>query len=199
MFKVEYDPDRHLYFIDGRQVPGITAILREAGFIDYDHVNPGILESAREGGTDLHDATEFYDRGILNESKLDGDLKKQMEGYKAFLKKHKVEFEACEVLVGNPTYSYATLIDRHGRVDARRSIVEIKTGAPCYWHGIQLQLQREALARTMGIVIGRVIGLYLQKSGKYHVIDYSKFASMDLSAGLAAAIIYQRKRNVKIA
>ena len=46
MFKVEYDPDRHIYSIDGRQVPGITAILKEVGLIDYDHVNPGILENA---------------------------------------------------------------------------------------------------------------------------------------------------------
>ena len=103
----------------------------------------------------------------------------------------------AEVLVGNPVYSYATLIDRYGRVDGRRTIVELKTGAPCYWHGIQLQLQAEALAQTIGIVIGRVIGLYLQKTGKYKVIDYSKYRSMDKSAGLAAAIIYRAEKDHK--
>lgn len=67
--QVIYDPVPHTYTLDGKQMKGITAIIKERIFPDeYANVPEATLKAAAERGTRIHQALELYDTtGITTE------------------------------------------------------------------------------------------------------------------------------------
>jgi hypothetical protein len=67
--QVIYDPVPHTYTLDGKQLKGITAIIKERIFPDeYANVPEATLKAAAERGTRIHQALELYDTtGITTE------------------------------------------------------------------------------------------------------------------------------------
>lgn len=67
--QVIYDPVPHTYTLDGKQLKGITAIIKERIFPDeYANVPEATLKAAAERGTRIHQALELYDTtGIATE------------------------------------------------------------------------------------------------------------------------------------
>lgn len=52
---VEFDAEDHSYFVDGKEKPSVTRILKDEGLgIDYGAVPDEVLEAAAERGTDVH-------------------------------------------------------------------------------------------------------------------------------------------------
>ena len=56
-------PTKHRYLLDGRVVPGVTSILKAAGYVDDTY----FTEYARDRGSAAHAATHYYDEGDLDE------------------------------------------------------------------------------------------------------------------------------------
>lgn len=52
---VEFDAEEHRYFVDGKEKPSVTRIIKDEGLsIDYSAVDEATLNAAAERGTDVH-------------------------------------------------------------------------------------------------------------------------------------------------
>ena len=57
---IEFDPEDHIYLVDGVIVPSVTEILKSK-FNDYAFVSRSVLAQASARGTELHKAIELYE------------------------------------------------------------------------------------------------------------------------------------------
>jgi hypothetical protein len=67
-----FEPLSHTYTLDGCVVPSVTQVLKRAGFCDFSHVQPTILEANQQRGTAVHKAICYY-----NQNDLPGDFDRQ--------------------------------------------------------------------------------------------------------------------------
>lgn len=59
---VQFDTDKHEYWIYGKQLKGITSTLIKRAFPDkYKDIDPEVLAAAARKGKDLHEAIEYHD------------------------------------------------------------------------------------------------------------------------------------------
>ncbi len=110
MLELEFDPRLHLYRWRGELVPNITYVVPS----DYSHVNPKVLEIARQRGHAVHKATELYDLGTLNWATLDVKVEPYLVGWTQFKADYEVEFDNYDVerLLYHPIDRYAGTGDR---------------------------------------------------------------------------------------
>lgn len=57
---IEFDPEYHIYLVDGVIVPSVSEILKSK-FDDYSCVSRAVLEQASARGTELHKSIELYE------------------------------------------------------------------------------------------------------------------------------------------
>jgi hypothetical protein len=58
-----FDPDTHVYSIDGCDVPSVTQVLNEERFIDFSRVPADTLDEAQRRGTYVHQVLHYYLEG----------------------------------------------------------------------------------------------------------------------------------------
>ena len=88
--------------------------------------------------------------------------------------------DGIEKLVYNPTWNYAGTVDRICYVNQLNAIIDLKSGSPSRWHG--LQLSGYSLALGGGF---RRYGLYLKKDGrKATLIEYDDLSEDDVFLGI---------------
>ena len=56
--QIEFDEDKHLYYVGGKQIPSVTDILSPL-HRSYGNINPSVLEYARQRGTAVHEALQM--------------------------------------------------------------------------------------------------------------------------------------------
>lgn len=79
----EFDKEKHVYYVDGQKVPGVSEILRGLGLSkEYGGVSPFYAER----GTAVHKAIEYLLAGELDEDTLDPLLVPYINGFKAWWK-----------------------------------------------------------------------------------------------------------------
>ena len=103
--------DTHEYRWNGKIVPSVTQIL--GGLYSFAGVPIEVLEAARERGTDVHRACQFYDEGDLDEDSLTDDVRGYLAGWKAFLRDCAPVFGEIEQPVYHPTMGFAGTPDRN--------------------------------------------------------------------------------------
>ncbi len=145
---------QHEYFSDGKRVDGLTSTLEEAGLIR----NSDPWYAGR--GTAVHLATQFYDKGTLDESTVDARIKGYLESWKIFRADHRYVPIEIEFKIYNPILMVATTIDRlPGPLD-------LKSGAAEKWHILQIALQWETLIATdLRDMIKNPMDVYLDPQG----------------------------------
>jgi hypothetical protein len=95
MSELQFDAQTHTYKHGDQHVPSVTRILRianirfdESGTVEregFDFVNPDLLKRARIFGHHVHLATDLFDKGELDEERLDEDLLPYLNAYRLFL------------------------------------------------------------------------------------------------------------------
>lgn len=131
MADLVFDPKTHVYRVNGRIKPHITEVVPS----DYSHVHPDVLEKAQQRGTAAHKATELYDLGTLNWSKLDPKVTPYLEAWVKAINDYEIEFEPEDVerWLYHPLHGYAGTGDRPRawikppNQKRRLSTVELKT------------------------------------------------------------------------
>ena len=181
-----YDPLSHRYFVGDMELPSVTQVLVRAGRIDTRWYSP----EAADRGRLVHRVCEIIDRqrqeadaGIWTRQ-LDRwaiehpDLHGFAEAYLCFTREYRPDYYAIEQPRWSLRYRFAGRPDRCARSlrgIKGRAIVEIKSGPPAPWHGLQTagyQLLKGNGARCM---------LYLQPNGRYKfqrqtgITDYLQF------------------------
>lgn len=185
---ITLDRETHTY---SNNLPSVTEILRSTGLIDASWFTP----EARERGRAVHMACEFYDQGDLDEDVLDPAIAGYVEAYKSYRAYIGLasSHEWIEMPMQDKTGVYAGTPDRVLSVRPR-GIIDIKSGAPMAWHGIQLAAYVNMLDDPFSY---SRFGLYLRQDGKFRLKEYPKSEYMaDLSIFQSALNIhYWRQRN----
>lgn len=72
-----FDAARHLYTIDGIEVPSVTGVLTAQQFVDFSRVPPDVLAAAQARGTYVHQVLHY----LLEEDYDLGDCDDRYRGY----------------------------------------------------------------------------------------------------------------------
>ena len=150
----------HRYWLEDRELISVTAALKEAGLID----TAFFTEDAADRGTYVHQACDLVDEHDL------GDVEPACMGYVAAYKRFLVEAKPVwtwrEYAVHDRLHGYAGTLDRAGTLNGCWSIVDIKTGPPAPWHGLQLAAYAR-LALSDDAMKPLRFDLYLSVAGTY--------------------------------
>lgn len=126
-----FDAPSHTYRTSGAAVPSVTQLLGKLH--SFAGVPLDVLEAARERGTAVHLACEFFDENDLDEAALDERTAGYLAGWKKFRSESRVEFTEIEQMAVHPLYRYAGKWDRGGLIDGIDWTIDIKTAAASHW------------------------------------------------------------------
>lgn len=177
--------DSHYYWIDGKFVPAVTAILDQSGPVEFGLRNFWKQNSALEADQKMNDAAEFgsmiHDaiERLLNGEEL--NLVTDYESVKA--KKHIMSFHdwfhtfnpdvetiQTEFTVGSKKYEYAGTLDLACMKDGELWIIDFKTTAGIYPnHERQLAAYKNAYEEMFGVKVAHTAIL---RTGTTHKVGY---------------------------
>jgi len=133
------------------ELPRVTTVLQAAGIINFDGIEAGVLNTARDRGTAVHRMLQYYDEGDLDED-LAGylesweDLAGYLESWKKFRGETGFEPRLIEQEVWHLGPDYRGHIDRWGTTTKGKfPLVDIKSGAEQPSHVIQISAYYRAL------------------------------------------------------
>ena len=192
MMRIDFDAEKHEYSVGGVKVPSVSEILAPLSADRYEGLNPWMLRAAAEKGRAVHEATELMDYGI--EPEEDPEIAPYLLAYQTFLCEHEVEWEMIEKIVYYQRFDgeqplYCGTVDRYGKIDGKKSVLDIKTYASMSTDALlnascQTALYEDAIVQMVGIdnileedgaySVGRYV-LHLRKDGSYRLIDLHDF------------------------
>lgn len=156
---IDFDPVLHRFSTGGREVPGVTSILRQAGAMEGWRVTDDWYATR---GRYVHLACAMLDRGTLDWTSLDEHTKPFVECYQQFLAIAKPRIISIEEMIVAPGYRYAGIMDRLIQLpDGTVLVLEIKCGVKQAWHWLQVAAYEDALMTPAGLAL-----LYLNGKGR---------------------------------
>jgi hypothetical protein len=162
--------DTSKYVLHGVRIPSVTEVLDIAGLIDWSMVPPGVLEEAGERGHRVHEWLELLDQGFLDlEDEPDEDIAGFVGAYLRFKDETGFKPELIEHVVVNETYAYAGMLDRTGRLNGDRAMVDLKTVRQV---NATTALQTAGYAACLGNGHRR-FALQLRPDGTYSLVPYT--------------------------
>ena len=162
MKSLTFDETTHVYKLDGAILPSVSTILEAAGVVDKRFFKP---EHAERGKV-VHRITELMDHGTLDWSTVDEKTWGWVEAYQKFQDEVGYpmrDFDLIEWMLYHATLLYAGTADR---LSHDGDLIDIKSGVPAEWHGLQLEGYREALL-SQGHIVKRLWCLYLKEDGTF--------------------------------
>jgi len=157
--KLTFDPSNHTYWLDEKELKGITGVLSRRIFKDtYKDVNSDVLHRAAIRGTMIHSECEMYDSlGILPDS-VEG------RNYINLMKKENLSVRNSEYLVSD-FQEYASAIDKViDCADGTLGLADIKTTYSldkeyCSW---QLSIYKYLYFCTTGLEAVHLYAIWLR-------------------------------------
>jgi hypothetical protein len=183
MEELRFDPAEHKYFVGKREVPSVTTILKEEGFID----SAWFTESGRQRGSYVHLAVHYHDMNELDEDSLDDTIRPYVEAWKRFKVDTGIVIIESEVPILDPLKRYAGTPDKIVMLDDKQSVLDLKTGIVSPWVRLQLCAYGEAKG------IYRRFAVQLCDDGKYKVHQY--IDRQDFGVWNAVLAVYFWKMN----
>lgn len=164
---IHLDQEKNVYVCEGREFPRVSKILEVAGVID----TRWFKEFHALRGTYVHQATDWFDRGTLDEDSVDEELRPYFEGYKKFIKEVQPEILGIEVPLVHRALGYGTTIDRILKISGRKAVLDIKTG------GLPKHVGQQTIAHKLAWNFSRIedervidrYALQLPGDGKYKI------------------------------
>jgi hypothetical protein len=164
MMPLSFDPDIHQYTLDGVVLPSVTQVLQGVGLINFDGIDPQILQQAADFGTQVHRMTALDDIGDLDEQSLDDNLKPYLDAWRRF--RGGMKFDAIEQPLCHPGYVLAGCPDRI----AGNTIIDIKTSGASVPQWVGLQLSGYSILAD--IPAAKRIAVQLRGDGKFKVTEF---------------------------
>jgi hypothetical protein len=169
-----FDPGNHQYCEDdGTPIPSVTQIIKAAGVID----DRWYTTESRDKGTAAHRLCERYAEGERDDRH--GRPLRGIPYVNAFANwvdgcyPYAIATE-CKIYHRLNSRAYAGTFDLLAKIEGKRTLIDIKTGASAKWHAVQLAAY--AMARIVdkaGKVTDQLVNpercavLYLKADGKY--------------------------------
>lgn len=182
MGQLVFEPEGHVYSVDGETLPSVTGIVDSADMFPFGRANESPT-FYMERGRAVHSACQFDDEGTLDESSVDEIAIPRLEAWRKFRRESKVKIIANETPLWHPRLRYAGTLDRLVIWDGRFCILDLKCGKDVPAYGIQtagyellteLPESMEALGLSkplLGIKIRRW-GVHLADTGRYEIIEH---------------------------
>lgn len=178
--RIEFDEEKHIYTVDGKQVPSVTDICNPITSEHYGAINAAILEMASRRGTAVHEATQLIDLGVMPGD--DPEVDAYVNAYLDFLLDYKPKWEYIEWIGyyddfwdGEYRVEYCGTVDRAGWVGDEFWVLDLKTTAsPTKENYIATCCQVTAYSHFepfMQISDVKHKILYLRKDGSYRLVD----------------------------
>lgn len=167
-----FNEDIHAYEYDGVRVPSVTQLLD--GLHSFAGVPWDVLEAAKERGTNVHLATQYFDEGDLDEATVSAQVRPYLEGWKRFVLDCEPNWRAIEQPLYHPGLRYAGTPDRFGeitlkgqRIDCQ---VDIKTALDAHpvW-----SVQTMAYNHAAGCPNARRFTCQLRPDGTYRLLEWA--------------------------
>lgn len=188
----EFFAEGHRYEYQGRDLPGVTTVLKATGFVDFEGVPEGNLERARDRGDVVHKACHLANLGTLDWPdfrRTNADIVGQVEAWEKFKRDTGYETFMSEQPLAEPIYGYATTVDDFGAFTGGRwAVVERKTGKKPWW----VKYQTAGQARCFPFEIGRA-AVELHADGTYRLEHHERME--DYRRWVAAVSTYHTVRN----
>lgn len=168
MGSLVFDSAAHRYYMDGIERPSVTQITR---FLSYDHksAQPWLAEIAAERGTAVHEACMLIDYG--EEPEETPEIFGFLTAYRRFLADYSPSWDGIERPLASLELGYAGTVDRYGRIDGKRCIVDLKTGQK-HIPALAAQLNGyRILLDGYRFFADRLYGLYLRRDGTYELCE----------------------------
>ena len=165
----EFDPAEHIYKVEGIEVPSVTTILQEMGFMKaLSFYTP----AGASRGTYIHSLVEQYNLGTMDWGEV-GEYLPEIEAYIQAKEELKMEVLLTEQRMFNRSMWIAGTVDNVSliRNEEVPYLIDLKTGAPAKWHVLQLILYGAMIKWETETPLKMAI-LYLQKDGKYKFVEY---------------------------
>lgn len=107
---LDFASDTHTFSHNGEVLPSVTQALKANRMTPdgYAFIDPYYLTR----GTYIHSATEFYDKGTLDEDSLDEAIRPYLEAYKRFRSDFNGQIVGIEKRLWHPKLKYAGIVDR---------------------------------------------------------------------------------------
>jgi hypothetical protein len=107
---LDFASDTHTFLHNGEVLPSVTQVLKANRMTPdgYAFIDPYYLTR----GTYIHSATEFYDKGTLDEDSLDEAIRPYLEAYKRFRSDFNGQIVGIEKRLWHPKLKYAGIVDR---------------------------------------------------------------------------------------
>ena len=186
----------HIYMLGGERIPCVSDLCRFLHREIYKDAPLWQMEAAAARGTEVHRATELLDK--TGTAPISGEYAPYLQGYAAFRREHCVEWELIEHPDYHPEYGYAGTIDRYGKVDGFRTLMDIKTTYMVYKPlcSASLNLYRLIL-EARNRPVERLLILHLKKDGTYKLIRFDFDDSVPLSLITIHNALKKKRRKLK--
>jgi len=201
-----FDPEAHVYRVDGAPVPSVTELLEAAGISpDYSKVNPTVLLHARRRGIHVDLCCDLDDADDLDWSSVHPEAVAYVQAWQAFKADYGYRPLASQVILYHPTYGYAGTTDSVGDLDGYVTIVERKATAKM---AASYALQTAGYAcegmHTAPAGGGRLVpvewgaparlGVHLQRTGRYELAPYDDPEDLAAWLGVVALARWRKAR-----
>ena len=213
---VFYD-DKHIYELNGEQVPSGSEIARFASREVYGDVSQYNLDNASHRGTAVHKSTELLDK--YDEVECEPDIESYVRAYIQFRKDYGVkEYLAIEKKLASDKLRFAGTIDRIFKITdkfanvfkvqtktdishliGKIAIIDIKSSAVVQKVLAQIQLngyEKLATENKLGEV-GLLLILHLNKNGKYKIHNFDIDDTLFMSCYNLHNALTKKKRTKK--
>lgn len=190
-----FDPEPHVYRVDGRKVPSVTQVL---GAVYGDLIWPWTNEFAMERGRLVHHALHLWIIGDLDPKTLSNYVAGYVAAGIRFLQESGFEIAqvggapASENRMYSAIYDFAGTADIFGTLNRKLSVVDFKTGEPGWACGPQTMAYALMWQEMYGTVPRDRYGLHLHEDGTYQLVPY-KDARNDQADFLAALRVMKRR------
>ena len=184
---LEFDPDAHVYRLNGETLPGVTQCLEPYTGLEF--VNWELLRRAAEFGTHVHAACHLFNEERLDWSSLDPPLVPYVQAWERFLDESGAVVVHSELRVASRRWKYAGTLDTIADWRRRRSLIDIKSGAVPRTVGPQTAAYAEAFQEMTGRRVERRYCVQLKANGTYRLVPLEEAA--DFSIFMSALNIHR--------
>jgi hypothetical protein len=185
MGELVFDPEKHLYTLDGQDLPSVTQILTATGFINTQFYDAW----SRDKGSMVHLVCHLDDTGELDEESLDQILIPYLDAYRQFKEHTGFIASASEVPLASERYRFAGTPDKIGSFkDGECCLIDIKSGNAEPWAALQTALYVVLKDSPYKRYVLKLTG-----EGKYKLIPFND--RQDRQIALSAVSCYWWQKN----
>ena len=195
MSQLIFDEEKHLYTHDGQPIISVTQILQATGMIDFSMVRADVLDRACKLGTATHKATQFDDKGTLDEGSLSEGIVPYLNAWRKFKSDYNAYMLCDELMVHSHRYDFAGTLDRVAVINGKNILIDIKTSTAIYpATRLQTALYKIAYEEETGNKVDGRWCVQLKDDGTYKTEVYKN--RTDEMYAISARKVYQfRKEN----